>query len=222
MTSGNALSRVGARLEALERRFGGFQSRFDRSLAQSVSDWDNAVSGVKTEMSQKLARSDEFWKRNSKALRERIADGEASLLKSLSELQGCMKDATTALTSNLDTAVSSCRRDLEGLVQQAQEALVDVQNRQTYLSKRLASLERVWTGPGGAASSAINAPARPRVGSGSHSRSVSRERTGTLIGQLTAFDNRGIPTGPAGQRLVQELAQALHDFGDDVSRATES
>ncbi len=101
MTSGNAVSRVDARLEALERRFDGFQSRFDRSLAQSVSDWDNAVSGVKTEVSQKLARSDEFWKRNSKALRERIADGEASLLKSLSELQGCMKDVTTALISNL-------------------------------------------------------------------------------------------------------------------------
>ncbi len=54
-------------MEALERRFDGFQRRFDRSLAQSVSDWDNAVSGVKTEVSQKLARSDEFWKRNSKA-----------------------------------------------------------------------------------------------------------------------------------------------------------
>ena len=106
-------------------------------------------------------------------------------------------------------------------MQQAQEALVDVQNRRTYLSKRLASLERVWTGPGGAASSVINAPARPRPGSGSHSRSVSRERTGTLIGQFAASDNRGIPTRLAGQRLARELAEALHDYGDDVSRATE-
>ncbi len=196
-------------------------SRFDRTLARSVSDWDSAVSGVKKEVSQKLARNDEFWKRNSKAIRDRIADGAASLLQSISEVQACIGDAATVLTSNLETAVSVCRRDLEALVQQAQEALVDVKNRQTYLSKRVASPERVWTGPGDAASSVINAPVRPRPGSRSHSRCVSRERTGMFIGQLTAFDNRGIPEGRAGEGLVRELAEALHDFGDDVSRATE-
>ena len=161
MTSVNPLSRLGARLEALERGFDGFRGRFHRSLAQSVSDWDSAVSGVKKEVSQKLARNDKFWKRNSKALRDRIADGEASLLQSISEVQACIGDAATVLTSNLETAVFVCRRDLEALVQQAQEALVDVKNRQTYLSKRVASLERVWTGPGDAASSVINVPAWP-------------------------------------------------------------